>query len=266
MKTDKPVSEEEFLIFVGSNVTEWTTEETQRVEASLKEIQSRMRDLSLPFPATIEMIKTSGAEEGNAAYTRGTAIVILRAELAKTQNELAKLICHELFHILSRQNPDLREELYGIIGFIRCDDLEFPRELASRKITNPDAPRNDHFIRLGIGGEKCPAVPVLFSSTETYKTERGGEFFEYLNFQFLVIETGSLPHSKVVYENSAPKLVGPQAISGFFEQVGRNTQYIIHPEEILADNFALLILGEQNVPSPEVLEKMRKILAGKAKS
>jgi hypothetical protein len=70
----------------------------------------------------------------------------------------------------------------------------------------------------------------------------------------------------VVYENSAPKLVGPQAISGFFEQVGRNTQYIIHPEEILADNFALLILGEQNVPSPEVLEKMRKVLAGKAKS
>jgi hypothetical protein len=81
-----------------------------------------------------------------------------------------------------------------------------------------------------------------------------------------VIEKGAQPHSKVVFENSTPKLVGLQAVTGFFEQVGRNTQYIIHPEEIVADNFTVLILGEQNVPSPEVLEKIRKVLVGKAKS
>lgn len=49
-------------------------------------------------------------------------------------------------------------------------------------------------------------------------------------------------------------------VSGFFEQVGRNTNYVIHPEEILADNFSLLILGERRVPSPEILEKMQGIL------
>jgi hypothetical protein len=264
MKVDKPVSEDKFLAFVGNNVTDWTTEETQSVEAAVKKIQALLRDMPLSFPATIQLIKTTGAEEGNAAYTRGTAIIIPKAELTKTQNDLAKLICHELFHVLSRQNPGLREELYRIIGFTQCDDLEFPRELAARKITNPDAPRNDHFIRLGVGGKQCSAVPVLFSTTETYNVGRGGEFFAYLDFQFLVIEEGSLPHTKVVYENSAPKLAGPQAVSGFFEQIGRNTQYIIHPEEILADNFALLILGEQNVPSPEVLEKLRKVLTRKA--
>lgn len=264
MKVDKPVPEDKFLAFVGNSVADWTTEETQRVETAVKKIQALLRDLPLSFPATIQLIKTTGAEEGNAAYTRGTAIIIPKAELAKTQNDLAKLICHELFHVLSRQNPGVREELYRIIGFNQCDDLEFPRELAARKITNPDAPRNDHFIRLEVGGKQCSAVPVLFSTTETYNVERGGEFFAYLDFQFLVIEEGSLPHTKVVYENSAPKLAGPQAVSGFFEQIGRNTQYIIHPEEILADNFALLILGEQNVPSPEVLEKMRKVLTRKA--
>jgi hypothetical protein len=63
--------------------------------------------------------------------------------------------------------------------------------------------------------------------------------------------------------SAQPVLVSPEEISGFFEQVGRNTKYVIHPEEILADNFALLILDEHNVPSPEILQKMRIILLKK---
>ena len=261
MKTDKPVSEDEYLAFVGKNVADWAEDETRNVEAALKEIQSRFGKLFLEFPPTIQMIKTTGAEEGGAAYTRGAAIILPKAELGKTQTELARLVCHELFHVLSRHNAGLREELYGMIGFVRCEDLEFPRELAARKITNPDGPRNDHFIRLEIEGQKRAAIPVLFSKAETYDVARGGEFFEYLDFQFLVIEMEPTPpRPKVVYENSAPKLVGPRAVSGFLEQVGRNTQYLIHPDEILADNFAALILGEQNVQSPEVLQKMKTIL------
>ena len=54
-----------------------------------------------------------------------------------------------------------------------------------------------------------------------------------------------------------------QHVSGFTEQVGRNTDYIIHPEEILADNFALLVLNEHDVASPEILQKMREALARK---
>ena len=264
LKSDKPVSEDEYLAFVGKNVAEWTAEEMRAVEGAFKEVPSDSRALSLMLPPTIQLIKTTGSEEGNAAYTRGTAIVLPKSELGKNQSQLTKLVCHELFHILSRHNPALREELYGILGFVRCDDLEFPRELAARKITNPDGPRNDHFIRLEIDGQKRAAIPVLFSKTETYDVARGGEFFEYLDFQFLVVEVESTsPRPKVIYENSAPKLVGPGAVSGFLEQVGKNTQYLIHPDEILADNFALLILGEQNVPSPEVLQKMKTILTRK---
>jgi hypothetical protein len=266
LKSDKPVSEDEYLAFVGKNVAEWTAEEMRAVEAAFKEVPSDSRALSLMLPPTIQLIKTTGSEEGNAAYTRGTAIVLPKSELGKNQGQLTKLVCHELFHILSRHNPALREELYGILGFVRCDDLEFPRELAARKITNPDGPRNDHFIRLEIDGQKRAAIPVLFSKTETYDVARGGEFFEYLDFQFLVVEVESTsPRPKVIYENSAPKLAGPGAVSGFLEQVGKNTQYLIHPDEILADNFALLILDEQDVPSPEVLEKIKTVLARKPK-
>jgi hypothetical protein len=58
-------------------------------------------------------------------------------------------------------------------------------------------------------------------------------------------------------------LASPEEVSRFFEQVGRNTNYVIHPEEILADNFALLVLDEHNVPSPEILEKTQRILEQK---
>ncbi|MGH7938734.1 MAG: hypothetical protein ACRD5Z_14905, partial [Bryobacteraceae bacterium] len=232
------------------------------VEASVEGVRPLLRRFPLALPPTIQMIKTTGAEEGGAAYTRGTAIVLPEKELAKSQAELEKLICHELFHILSRHNPDLRERLYDAIGFAHCDEIEFPRELASRKITNPDAPRNDHFIRLTLRGQEFLAVPILLSNAEVYNVSRGGEFFEYLNFQFLVMKKTSDPKRlNLVYENSAPKLVGLQTVSGFFEQVGRNTEYVIHPEEILADKFALLVLKEENVPSPQILHKMNTILA-----
>jgi hypothetical protein len=48
-----------------------------------------------------------------------------------------------------------------------------------------------------------------------------------------------------------------------YEQVGRNTQYIIHPEEIMADNFAELVMQDRSVPTPEILQKMLAVLTGK---
>jgi hypothetical protein len=36
--------------------------------------------------------------------------------------------------------------------------------------------------------------------------------------------------------------------------------YIIHPEEILADNFALLVLQQRQVPSPEVIDRIERVL------
>jgi hypothetical protein len=264
MKTDKAVSEAELLEFIGKNVVDWTKDEMQTIQAAIEAIQPLLRDLPLSLPPTVQIITTTGAEEGNAAYTRATAIVLPKSALGKNQEDLQKLICHELFHILSRQNAELREKLYGIIGFTKCNEIKLPPELERRKITNPDAPRNDHFIRLQIDDHEALAVPILLSSAETYDVKRGGEFFEYLQFQFLVVEkSGGSPDFKAASDGSSPKLVRMERVSGFMEQVGKNTGYIIHPEEILADNFALLVLNEHNLASPEILQKMREVLMRK---
>ena len=69
---------------------------------------------------------------------------------------------------------------------------------------------------------------------------------------------------KPIYEGSSPKsLVWTQSNSAdFWEQVGYNTIYTIHPEEILADNFALLVTGSGEIYSPEIISKMREVFTG----
>jgi hypothetical protein len=42
-----------------------------------------------------------------------------------------------------------------------------------------------------------------------------------------------------------PTLYSPESVQGFFEQAGRNTRYILSPDEILAENVALAFLGPE---------------------
>jgi hypothetical protein len=241
MKTDRSISRDEFLKFVKCNVLTWNESEKTKIEAAIASIRLALDALPLSLPKTVNLVKTTGAEEGRSFYTRDTAIVMPEKATDEADADLLKrTIAHELFHILSRGNPALREKLYESIGFTKCGEVEFPSDLKSRKITNPDAPRNDHAIQIRVGGEEVRAVPILFSN--------------YLQLSFLQVPRTS---------SARPLLASPEEVTGFFEQVGRNTKYVIHPEEILADNFALLILDKHDVPSPEILEKMHRILEQK---
>ena len=99
------------------------------------------------------------------------------------------------------------------------------------------------------------------SSTEKYNAEQGGEFLDYLRFQFLLVERDEDSSSvKPLYDDHWPRLAVMPEVSGFFEQVGNNTEYIFHPEEILADNFALLVLRARNLRSPSIVKKLRGVL------
>jgi len=261
MKTDGNVSEADYLKFVGANVLAWSDSEKQRLVSVFEDLRTELKGLAWSFPKQVFLVKTTGNEEGGAAYTRANAVVFPQGVLQTPAANIRKMLCHELFHIMSRANPRLREKLYAAIGFIACNEVAFPPELKARKLTNPDAPKNDHCIRIQVEGQKQWAVPILFSSAAKYDVERGGEFFNYLTFQFLLVQRDDEASTVTpIYAGQKPKLVDMADVSGFFEQTGRNTGYIIHPEEILADNFALLKLKAQDVPSPEIIEKMEEIL------
>ena len=264
VKTDRDVSEKEFLEFVGRSVCEWTEAEKTAFGSTLDRLRAPLDRLALPWPQAIYLIKTTGAEEGAAAYTRGSALILPQTMLTPGRSVTPHLLAHELFHILSRSNPGLRDRLYQAIGFGKCPALEWPEALRNRKITNPDAPANDHCLRVQLAGADVWAIPVLFSRTDKYDVQRGGEFFDYMEFRLLLVERqGDPPIVKPIYARSELRLVDVGQVGGFYEQVGRNTDYIIHPEEILADNFADLVLGNREVPSPQVPQRMRDVLAAR---
>ena len=261
LKTDKEVTEKEFVEFAASNVIAWSDADKKKIDPLLADIQKQCAAFALPFPDTVLLIKTTGKEEANAAYTRANAVILPRSQVNMPPRMLRDLIAHELFHVLSRRNSELRDKLYAAIGFEKCRELVYPAKLQAKKISNPDATTNDHWICLTIDGKSVWAIPLIFSATEHYNTRRGGDFFNYLQFRLLLVESDAQTSPPTpVYEEAALKLVDLDQVTGFFEQVGKNTSYTIHPEEILADNFQMLLFGGQKIPSPEILQKMKDVL------
>lgn len=257
LKTDRHVSKAEFVRFAISQVHSWEAFEKTKVQTAFDKIQRKVAELSLGWPQTIYLIKTSGKEEGDAAYTRAHAIVIPKVKLTLSIEKLSRLVVHELFHILSRYNPAIRDQLYLAIGFKRCQDIELPTDLTNRWITNPDTPLNAYCIRIQHKRQPFWALPVFFSKNDQYDPKQAETFFHYLQFRLLLVGTfggdlhaGTFPH----------KLVKISQVSGFFEQVGKNTSYIIHPEEIIAEHFALIVMGETRFKSPEVVDRIKAVL------
>ena len=260
LKTDREVSESEFLNFVAGKVIRWDNADRERVEQAFDRIRPALGEFPVSWPESVYFVHTTGEEEGGAAYTRGKAVILPRTRLDQSPEKLARLVAHELFHVLSRHDRDIRDRLYRVIGFERCPEVELPKPLARRRITNPDAPVNAHRIRVRHGGRPFWAVPVLYSRTDRYDPLQGGSFFKYLQFRLLLEAVGDEAATASAPADSGPRLVEVEEVSGFFEQIGRNSSYIIHPEEILAVNFALMVTGETEFPSPEVVEGIRSVL------
>ena len=143
LQIDKDVTEREFLQFVAESVRAWTVEERTVVEFAWSSLKPKLDEMSLPFPETVNFIKTTGAEEGGQEYTRGNSIVLPESALSlERRSSLSATIAHELLHVLTRDAPQLRDKLYAVIGFDPCGEIQFPSAMASRKLTDPDAPKN----------------------------------------------------------------------------------------------------------------------------
>ena len=120
--------------------------------------------------------------------------------------------------------------MYEIIGFKVINEIPLPQSLKDIKATNPDAPMINSYINLLREEEANDYTLFIYSSGEY----SGGNLFDYVKFGFIKLQDLNNDHIiPVIYEE--------KDFSNFFEQIGHNTGYIIHPDEILADNFVFLI-------------------------
>ncbi len=256
LKAAGEVSEAEYLAFARAAGREWSNDERARLTEAFEAIAPRLAELLPELASPILLVKTSGEEEGGAGYTRGSAVMLPQA--FTDARELERLLAHEIFHVASRGRPDLKRALYELIGFEECGELVLPPALAARQMTNPDAPANSHCIEISVDGEKAWGMPILLSRAERYDAAASQPFFAYLTLSMLLVERSSSPTAvRPLERDGRPVLVPFNRVTGLFEQIGRNTNYVIHPEEILASNFELLVTGAEVAPSPQILERLR---------
>ncbi len=238
--------EADYLAFASEQAEEWSSKEIAATRKVVQEAQEKIQSLQLniELPTDIQLVKSTCKEEGGAAgYTRQNFIVV-------RENPDLHLFLHELFHVLSRHDATLRTKLYGTIQFKPCERITFPDALKNIKITNPDAPFFEHYIQVSIDGEE---KAVIFS-TLSNRPYDGGSFFQYLDLKLLELNEDFdllLKDGQVVSHDF-------NASSDLFDKIGKNTSYNIHPEEIMAEHFTYLVMGE-TVPEPSFIEEIRAI-------
>lgn len=263
LNTNFDVDLDHYVNFIKKCIVEWEPKYSDLIVSICQELNEKSMDiLSISkFPPKINVILSNGMDEAGAAYCRNNHTIIMpttRFEIgADGTNKWSHIFPHELFHIISRNNPLMRDKLYAKIGFEHLPNdkiAELPPNIAHLKITNPDAPITKHYIELST---KLPRyqdkilrlAPVLVASKQ-YDLNGSRSFFDYLQTRMGVLNQDW----KIV------DLIEYPDLNGFYEKVGSNTQYIIHPEEILADNYVLLLKHQMNVPSPHVLHSMLEVL------
>ena len=257
LRRAQPVGAAEYRDYLSKQALEWSDAERERYAPLVAQLESFLETVRRRMPARILLLKARDVMDG-MPHTRTNAIVLPEAFLASASREqLLYAVAHELSHLLSRYDEQARDKLYAAIGFRPCERVELPAELERLRVTNPDAPVDRHAIRVRYRGRKIEAMPVSMLRSATLEPGQG--FLAHWHAPWLLVER----------RDGTCRATGQRAelqeLEGLYEQIGRNTDYLAHPEEIVADNFALLALESltgrrAQLPSPAVAERIRRLV------
>jgi hypothetical protein len=219
------------------------------------------------MPDTLYLVKVKGSHFGGGTfYTRGKAIVIPEPAIQNPNlAALRRTLLHELFHIYSRYHPQKKKDLYQLIGFEKvADSLSWPRALSERVLMNPDGMDQRFAIQLDETSQYV--IPLLLSQDSCFVKGKTG-YFAYARLKLVPL---TIEKKGLLASPSPEKTLNYPDYPSFLEQVSDNTSYIIHPDEIMADNFALLMISRyepDRLPDlslsgtgAQILEKMGKII------
>lgn len=256
-------TEADYLRMAAQQACEWT----DAAKALMKEktdslnlaIKSKGLKLALPEDGINVMLTTMTEAGGAEGYTLGSNMMLNSGMMSEAKNMgldwiVAELIAHETFHILTRTNPEFRKKMYALIGFsILPKEVEIPEELKDKLIHNPDVNRSDSYATFNINGKQRNCI-MLVSTDKEYT---GGSLFDYMKEKLLEIDPNTCKAVKA--EDGSYKLYDIEDATDFYDKVGRNTGYVIDPEEVLADNFSYMLVRKEynDFNTPELIEKIK---------
>ena len=254
---DPKSTKEKLVAIAAESALEWTAIEKEKIDkafAFLKE-NFRKNQFHLPFPQEIIMVKTTMRNEaGASAYTRANWIAIGQYVLDNAKDDyLQRLLAHELFHVLTRNNIAFKKKIYSAIGFtVRDQEITFPSDFLEKRISNPDVSRYDSYAVFTVKGEKKNCIMSMYADREY----TSGNFSGYVKIGFIPLDETFTP----IRENGKTVIFNMEDISDFYDQAGRNTSYVIDPEEALADNFSFVIIEMKELRSPEITNTIKRML------
>jgi len=264
----------EYKAYLKEDLMDFSEEEEKIVKKIFDEALALCQKVSpkLKLP-TIQLIKTRGRYYGETVFfTRDNAIVIpeimIPRELEGDHSGFLSTMLHEIFHIYSRYNKDKRDALYERLGFERLPKIALSDFLKKRVLYNPDGVDLRYAITVKDKDNRSfKAMPIIYSKYKTFDSKRPA-FFGYLYFQLFEVQQKEGVWT-VVNENVGYDL---DEITGFWEQVTRNTNYNIHPDELCADNFVILaeskkeggqeVINQLDADGQKLVKDFEEILLG----
>ena len=257
MGSAAPVTLDAFKHWNGDAVRPWSAEQRLRWRRVLERLASSFAALRIPLPADVLLIASNGQESAQAPYTRAHAVVLPGPVVHPGYTD-AMLLAHELWHVAARHAPALATRLYAEIGFQAIAELAFPDPWAGMRIANPDAPSNLHAMRLRVDGREPWVTPVLVATRTTLQPDE--TFFNVMEPRLVELEPGrNGDFSRAVLRDGQPLWHALDGPHDYLRRLGGNTGYVIHPEEVMADNVALLATG-QRARNPELLARLKAVL------
>ena len=257
MGSATPVTRADFVRWNGDAVRPWAPEQVARWRLALDALALPFAALRIPLPPEVLLIATNGQESALAPYTRGRAVV-LPGEARMPGYSDAMLLAHELWHVAARHATALAGRLYGELGFEPMPPLEFPAEWLEARIVNPDAPDHAHAMRIDLNGRTARVMPVLVASRTVLAP--GESFFHVMEVRLLEVEISADGRRSVAVRlDGQPRWHAVNGRHDYLKRLGGNTSYVIHPEEAMADNIALLATGAA-VRNPVLLDRIRAAL------
>lgn len=253
---------EDYLKLCEEAVLDFSEEEIGQTTWLLCEINCELqrRGMVLPYLDQIYLVKVSGQEEnGLLGYTRGNAIY-MNQTIFEHECLQERFLVHELFHILTRHCLAFKKAMYSIVGFdVEEKSFKYPKTEEFYFVSNPDVSNQVCHASLKVHGRTYEAI-VMTGSQERYD---GGDFHQYFRPHFFPIDD-----DHEFLRNDQGELVifsFKEGDSSYLKHVGHNTGYISNPEEVLADNFIIAVLGTlDDLPNPEIIDAIRGNCARKA--
>jgi hypothetical protein len=244
MDLDDELSRDRFLLFLEECIIEFTEGEKEKLESSLERMYSEFERFTYKNIVEVNIVKTSGKDEWNSAYTRGNTIYLPRKKIEiYSEEELYDLLLHEYFHIHSRCNPEIRNQLYKLMGFKEVNKSDIKSSLIEKVIFNPDAMS---IVSTDIlhEGKVVEIVPLIIMDNINIDTS--------LDITKSIKIKGYIKKYDLVKDINEFDLLK--------EKLLVNTDFPQHPEETLAENFVYLFKKNKEDIDTKLLESMKNIL------